>query len=105
MMVLVIWIVMQVISNQYITIMLESRFTHGRFFRVGCMVLLIHDVSDVLMEAAKMCKYCGAETASTVLFVVFMISWFTARLVYFPYSIIRSTLYALVPPPLPVEKM
>ena len=65
------------------------------------MVLLIHDVSDILMEAAKMCKYCGAETASTALFVVFMISWFTARLVYFPYSIIRSTLYAFTHPPLP----
>jgi hypothetical protein len=25
------------------------------------MILLLHDVCDVLMEAAKMCKYCGQE--------------------------------------------
>lgn len=31
------------------------------FTRVGCMILLVHDVCDVLMEAAKMCKYCGQE--------------------------------------------
>jgi hypothetical protein len=31
------------------------------FTRVGCMILLLHDVCDVLMEAAKMCKYCGQE--------------------------------------------
>lgn len=56
------------------------------------MVLLCHDVSDVLMEAAKLFKYCGAEAASTAIFVAFMLSWFGARLVYFPLWVIRSTL-------------
>ena len=70
-----------------------------RFFRVGCMVLLCHDLRDVLMEAAKMCKYCGAEAASTALFVAFMLTWAAARLVYFPCWLIRSTLCACVTPP------
>ena len=58
------------------------------------MVLICHDLSDVLLEAAKLCKYCGAEAASTAIFVAFMLSWFLARLVYFPFWVIRSTLCA-----------
>ena len=65
-----------------------------RFFRVGSMVLLCHDISDIMMEAAKLCKYSGLEAASTALFVSFMVTWLLARLTYFPFWIIRSTLCA-----------
>jgi len=69
-----------------------------RFFRVGSMVLLCHDISDILMEAAKLCKYAGLETASTALFVAFMVTWLLARLTYYPFWIIHSTLCALQQP-------
>ena len=58
------------------------------------MVLLCHDISDILMEAAKLCKYAGLETASTALFVAFMVTWLLARLTYYPFWIIHSTLCA-----------
>jgi len=60
------------------------------------MVLLCHDISDILMEAAKLCKYAGLETASTALFVAFMVTWLLARLTYYPFWIIHSTLCALI---------
>ena len=81
---------------------LTSRWLRCRFFRVGSMVLLCHDISDIMMEAAKLCKYCGLETASTALFVTFMVTWLLARLTYYPFWIIRSTLcvpWALDPEP------
>ena len=61
---------------------------------MGSMVLLCHDISDIIMEAAKLCKYSGLETASTALFVTFMVTWLLARLTYYPFWIIRSTLCA-----------
>ena len=60
------------------------------------MVLLCHDISDIMMEAAKLCKYAGLETASTALFVGFMVTWLLARLTYYPFWIIRSTLCAFL---------
>lgn len=36
------------------------------FTRVGCIILLLHDVCDVFMEAAKMNKYCRQEVRQPI---------------------------------------
>jgi hypothetical protein len=60
------------------------------------LVLLLHDSCDVLMEAAKLANYCGADRASTALFAVFTAGWAALRLVLFPSVVIRSTLWEVV---------
>jgi hypothetical protein len=62
-----------------------------RSFRVGSVVLVLHDVSDVLLESAKLCKYSQMERSAATLFGLFTLSWVLLRLGLFPFWIIKST--------------
>ncbi|KAG0558995.1 hypothetical protein KC19_10G070900 [Ceratodon purpureus] len=59
-------------------------------YRAGVSTLLVHDVSDVLLESAKLCKYSGFEVGASLMFGLFVLSWFTLRLLIFPFWIIWS---------------
>lgn len=70
-------------------------FAVRSFWRVGTVVMLLHDANDVLMEAAKLFKYCKKEDISLGFFVAFFVAWIALRLTCFPLMVIRSTLYEL----------
>ncbi len=57
------------------------------------MVFLCHDINDIFMEGAKMARYADHSWLPTALFAVFMLSWFTSRIYYFPVYVIRSVYY------------
>ena len=61
--------------------------------RAASLTMVLHDPSDIVLEVTKMLNYAKWETASTVMFVVFMASWFFTRLVYFPFWVVWSTRY------------
>ena len=64
-----------------------------RFFRIGAIILALHDASDVFMESAKIFKYSEKEFGASVCFALFALSWLLLRLIYFPFWIIRGTRY------------
>lgn len=64
-----------------------------RFARIGSVILALHEISDVFLEIGKMCKYSGAETMTSVSFVLFFLSWTALRLIYYPFWILWSTSY------------
>lgn len=64
-----------------------------RFYRVGTVVMLLHDANDVLMEAAKLAKYRNREDLATGFFASFTVAWLLLRLVCYPLLVIRSTLF------------
>jgi ceramide synthetase len=51
---------------------------------------MVHDVSDIFLESAKLFKYGGAIKVSEVLFASFAASWFITRLGIYPTWIIYS---------------
>ena len=61
------------------------------FFRVGSIILALHDASDVFMEAAKVFKYSGREFGASVCFGFFAVSWLILRLIFFPFWVIKAT--------------
>lgn len=63
------------------------------FTRVGVVVILLHDVSDIFLEAAKLLRYARRATLAWVPFVMFFLSWVGLRCVIFPLFVIRSTLF------------
>jgi len=70
------------------------------FCRIGSLVMLIHDPTDVFLEAAKIFNYIHtygtrpwAGVLADVLFYIFSISFVISRLVIFPLWILKSTIY------------
>ena len=52
--------------------------------RIGVVIYTLHNISDPLLQAAKLFKYCGSERGATGLFVPFALSFFVSRLILFP---------------------
>jgi ceramide synthetase len=66
------------------------------YTRAGCVIMLIHDINDVLMEVAKLCSYMKKEMSAKVAFGLFVVCWMALRMVMFPAVIIRSTMFEVV---------
>ncbi|KAF5831612.1 TLC domain-containing protein [Dunaliella salina] len=62
------------------------------FTRIGVMTLFIHDMSDIFLEAAKLCRCAQQEGIGVIMFLIFVPTWIITRNIYFPMVIIRSTL-------------
>jgi hypothetical protein len=81
----------EMMIHHIVTILLIV-FSYGsNFIRVGSLVLLVHDGSDVFLELAKLFNYCGWQILCDATFVFFAISFFVCRLVLFPFRIIFTT--------------
>lgn len=78
-------------SHHIITVFLIGYSYITRLFRLGSVVLAVHDASDVFLEAAKIFKYLGMELGASVLFGMFAVSWLILRLVIFPFWCIRAS--------------
>eukprot|EP01025_Chloroclados_australasicus_P009854 TRINITY_DN1380_c1_g1_i1.p1 TRINITY_DN1380_c1_g1~~TRINITY_DN1380_c1_g1_i1.p1 ORF type:complete len:351 (-),score=27.59 TRINITY_DN1380_c1_g1_i1:276-1226(-) len=61
--------------------------------RAGTAILLVHDVDDVWLEIAKLCRYANKEVMMNIVFGIFTLFWFATRVFYLPMYIIRSTLF------------
>lgn len=72
------------------------KFSIYSFFRIGSIVLALHDASDVFMETAKVFKYSEKELAASVFFGFFAISWLILRLIFFPFWVIKASRFALL---------
>lgn len=82
-------------SHHIVTVILISYSYITRFFRIGSVVLALHDASDVFMEAAKVFKYSENELGASVFFGFFAISWLVTRLIFFPLWVIHASSYHL----------
>lgn len=54
--------------------------------------MLIHDISDIFLEGAKLANYAEKEELSLNLFVSFALSWVILRCVIYPYVIVHHVL-------------
>ncbi|GAA0141824.1 transferase [Lithospermum erythrorhizon] len=82
-------------AHHVVTVILISYSYMTSFFRAGCIILALHDASDVFLEGAKVFKYSEKEFGASIFFGLFAISWFILRLIFFPFWVIRSTSYYL----------
>ncbi|KAK9804934.1 hypothetical protein WJX73_000695 [Symbiochloris irregularis] len=65
------------------------------FGRVGSIIMILHDPSDIFLEAAKMGNYAGLNAPVIASFALLLITWFGLRLVVLPGVIIPSIWFEL----------
>ena len=71
-------------AHHVVTVILIT-FSHwARLLRIGTMVFLAHDVSDVPLELAKASRYANIDGLTNVFFAIFFLVWIMSRIVYFP---------------------
>ncbi|KDP42279.1 hypothetical protein JCGZ_01603 [Jatropha curcas] len=78
-------------SHHVITVMLIGCSYIAGFFRIGSIILALHDASDVFLEAAKVFKYSGRELGASICFGLFALSWLILRLIFFPFWLIKAS--------------
>ncbi|CAN0846512.1 Ceramide synthase LOH2 [Linum grandiflorum] len=83
-------------SHHVITVALIGVSYVTSFFRIGTIILALHDASDVFLEAAKICNKTRREVGASIFFGLFAVSWLILRLIFFPFWVIHSTSHDLV---------
>uniref|UniRef100_F1KVF6 LAG1 longevity assurance 4 n=1 Tax=Ascaris suum TaxID=6253 RepID=F1KVF6_ASCSU len=84
----------QLLFHHFVTILLLSASWMINFIRVGTLVLILHDVSDISLELAKLVRYDEANAKyANAIFFIFLISWTLTRIGYFPLVVIRSAIF------------
>ena len=72
------------------TVLLISISWTTNFFRIGTLVMWVHDQADVFMDTAKMFKYLGKDFTADLLFYTFACIFVITRLGFFPTWILYS---------------
>ncbi|XP_055043268.1 ceramide synthase 2 [Misgurnus anguillicaudatus] len=63
----------------------------ANYIRVGTLILLVHDASDILLESAKILNYAKWERTCNGIFVIFAFVFMVTRIIIFPFWIIHCT--------------
>ncbi|XP_068955572.1 ceramide synthase 4-like isoform X1 [Petaurus breviceps papuanus] len=84
------------VLHHFVTITLISFSYSANFVRIGALVLLLHDVSDIFMEACKMLIYAQWSQARDMMFILFALVFFISRLILFPIKVLYTTSYAFL---------
>ena len=75
---------------------LFGSFMNGHF-RVGVVIMFIHDSSDYWLESARVTNYMKLEIAKVrvcdVLFFIFAVTFFLTRWLYYPFVVLHYALY------------
>ncbi|XP_032392464.1 ceramide synthase 2 isoform X2 [Etheostoma spectabile] len=79
------------IIHHLATLVLLSFSWCVNYIRIGTLVMVVHDASDVLLESAKLTNYAKWEKTCQSLFVLFAIVFMVTRLIIFPFWLIHCT--------------
>lgn len=82
----------QMVIHHIFTLFLLLTSYHYNGVKYGASIIVLHDLSDPLMEAAKLFNYVGNEMGANIFFVLFALSFFYLRLWIYPSQIILATL-------------
>jgi len=70
--------------------------------RIGILVLLVHDIGDIVGYSMKMVVDTSYKTLITINYILLLITWFTTRLAIYPGWVIRSAYIESQQQPIPV---
>lgn len=82
----------QMMAHHLITTTLMVMSYANGFHRVGCLVLVLFDLCDILLPLAKMFKYMSLEPLPDITFGLFLFSWIVTRQGLYPF-VVRSVIF------------
>jgi len=82
--------------HHIVTILLIYVSYNLGFYRIGLLVLVVHDTNDVFLEIGKIYVYRKNDLMAKATFAIMLISWINTRLSIFPFMIIKSTMYETI---------
>jgi hypothetical protein len=78
----------EMLAHHFLTFLLIG-FSYTTYcYRVGIVILVLHDTSDVFFECGKILSYLQRDQSGDVVFVGWVISWLLLRLYMFPCYVI-----------------
>jgi len=83
----------EMIIHHIATIALITFSYMDNFYRVGSLIIILHDPCDVILQFGKMSKYLKYQRITDTMFVLFTLSWFVSRLVLLPSKIVKAVLF------------
>jgi ceramide synthetase len=72
------------------SLLIGASYYHG-VFRIGGVLLALHDIDDVFLEAAKMCQYVNLMMLAHLNFGVLIVCWLVTRIILFVTKILYSS--------------
>ena len=69
----------------------QRRYMIKNIYRIGSVVLFLHDFADHWLELAKLGRYTKYQKLCDSCFVMFSLTWVYTRLAYYPTVVIFST--------------
>jgi len=79
--------------HHVITNLLVIGSSHFRLTRVGSMVFMVHDISDVPVDMSKLANFMKWKVTTIICFVSMVIMWAILRLGILPFVIYKSALF------------
>lgn len=79
--------------HHVITNLLVIGSSHLRLTRVGSMVFMVHDISDIPVDMSKLANFMKWKITTIFFFVLMLIGWIRYRLGILPFVIFRSIIY------------
>ncbi|XP_058964458.2 ceramide synthase 5 [Pocillopora verrucosa] len=79
----------QMAIHHVVTIMLTVCSYSSGFFRIGSVIMLLHDLADIFLESAKVFNYAKWEATTNLIFVLFAVIFNVTRLVYYPFWVLH----------------
>jgi len=83
----------EMMAHHIVTNVLIFGSSFYRFTRIGSMIFLIHDLSDVPIDMSKLANFVKWKITTITCFVVMVLLWVLTRLTIFPFVIFRSVLF------------
>jgi len=83
----------EMMVHHVITNCLVIGSSHCRFTKIGSMVFMMHDISDVPVDMSKLANFMKWNIATVVSFVLMVIIWVITRMNILPFVIVKSVWY------------
>jgi len=92
------------LAHHVLTVCLLHFSLTVRLYRIGLIVLFLHDISDILLEAAKLVivlrkhdqlRFRWLEHVGNFIYLAFVISWFSNRVYFFLFKVLYATSWGI----------